>query len=186
MNFLQWWRQRASKIKLPILEEQQIGIIIANVDTNLSFQLKMQCSTSYEELIPRALNIERALTEQGNTQAYKDNFPSTSSNDKPHVWAMNKNITNDGFVDVKVVLSAPRQTNTQPMNTQQTNMQPQNDQVNNTYTQRGSPPRNNYPRWCKYTPLGEPIEAVMQNLVQFNLIMHPNYQNYQESQVKPP
>lgn len=80
-NFLQRWRHRAIKIKWPIPKEQQIGIIISNVDTDLSFQLKMQCVASYEELIPRVLNIERALITQGNTQAYKDKCPSTSSNE---------------------------------------------------------------------------------------------------------
>lgn len=66
-NFLQRWRQRARKTKWPLLDEQQVGIIIANLDPNLSFHLKMQCITSYGELVPRALIIERALISQGNT-----------------------------------------------------------------------------------------------------------------------
>lgn len=79
-----------------------MGIIIANLDPNLSFHLKIQCITSYDELVPRDLNIKRALISQGNTQAYKDNHPLTSSNEKPCVWTKNKNVTNDGVVDAKV------------------------------------------------------------------------------------
>lgn len=59
-NFLQWWRQRASKSKWPLPNEQKMGIIIENVDPDLSFHLKMQCITSYNELFPQPLNIKRA------------------------------------------------------------------------------------------------------------------------------
>lgn len=40
-NLLQWSKQRASKSKWPLLDEQQVGIIIANIDPDLSFHLKM-------------------------------------------------------------------------------------------------------------------------------------------------
>lgn len=83
-NFLQQWRQRESKSKWSSPNEQ-VGIIITNLDLDLSFHLKMQWLTSYDELVPKALNIERALISQGNTQAYKDNCPLTSSIDKPRI-----------------------------------------------------------------------------------------------------
>lgn len=127
---------------------------------------------TYDQLISKAFNIERALIAQGNTQAYMDNRPSSSYNDKPHTWDKNKNVTNDGVVNAKVVISGPKQTITQPSYTQQNilqsnipqqpyqqnilqpNMQQQqNNQqtVNNTSAQKGPPPRNNYPHKHKYT-----------------------------------
>jgi hypothetical protein len=45
--------------------EEQVETIIANLEGELSFQLKMQCITTYDQLIPKALNIERALLAQG-------------------------------------------------------------------------------------------------------------------------
>lgn len=97
----------------------------------------MQCITSYDELFPRALNIKRSLISQENTQVYKDNRPSTSFNENPYYWAKNKNVTSDGVVDAKVVLTNLGQENTQPMNTQQLYAQPPNNQpmINATNTQ---------------------------------------------------
>lgn len=94
---------------------KKIVIIIANLDTDLSFQLKMQHVSSYKELIPRGLNIERSLIAQEATQAYKDNQTSSNSNEKPWFWDKKNNVTNDGVVDMKVVLSAPKKMNTQKM-----------------------------------------------------------------------
>lgn len=47
---------------------------------------------------------------------YKDNHQPSSSNEKPHIWAKNKNVTNDGVVDAKFVINAPPKENTQQNN----------------------------------------------------------------------
>lgn len=108
-KFLKRWRNRASKSKWTMPQEQQVETIIAKLEGELSFQLKIQCITTYDQLIPKALNIERALIAQGYTPTYKDNSQSTSQrNDKPNTWAKNKNVTNDGVVDAKVIINAPR------------------------------------------------------------------------------
>jgi hypothetical protein len=68
----------------------------------------MQCFTTYDQLIPKALNIERDLIAQGYTPTYKDNRQSTTqSNDKPHTWAKKKHVNNDGVVDAKVIINSP-------------------------------------------------------------------------------
>lgn len=67
------------------MPEEQLETIITNLKGELSFQLKMKCITTYDQLIHKALNIKRALIAQGYTPTYKDNSQSTSqSNDKPH------------------------------------------------------------------------------------------------------
>lgn len=127
------------------------------------------------------MNIKRALIEQGYTPTYKENSQSTSqSNDKPRTWAKNKNVTNDGVVNAKVIINAqwsnPRsQANTQH-NASVTQSQPTNNQnIHNINDQQAPPPRKR-----KYTPLGESIEVVMQKLIQANLITLPTYENYKE------
>lgn len=112
-SFLQWWRHRSSKYKWPIPEKQQVEIIVGNMETNLPFQLRMQCVSTYEELISKGINIERGLITKRLTRIYKNNHPSSSSRDKPHTWAKNKNVTNDGVVDAKVEISDPTKVNTQ-------------------------------------------------------------------------
>ena len=88
-------------------EEQREETIIAKLERELSFQLKMQCITTYDQLIPKALNIERALITEGYTPTYKDNPQSTSqSHEKPRTWAKNKNVTNDGVVNAKVIINS--------------------------------------------------------------------------------
>lgn len=152
----------------------------------------------YNHLIPKMLNIEWTLIAQGGTPTHlehQDNQTSTSYNEKPRTWATNKNVTNDGVVDAKVVISALKQntqTYQQPQNNNWNNMQenavsqPSNNQINNLNNQGGPSPWNKYAPKQKYTNLGESIESVMKKMVKKNLIKIPTYENYQEPQVKPP
>jgi hypothetical protein len=190
-KFLQRWRNRASKSKWTMAEEQQVETIIEKLEGELSFQIKMKCITTYDQLIPKALNIERALIAQGYTPTYKDNPQSTSQgHDKPRTWAKNKNVTDDGVINAKVIINSqqsnPRsQSNTQH-NTFVIQSQPTNNQnVHNINDQQAPPPHNKFPQKRKYTPLGGPIEVVIQKLIQANLITLPTYENYREPQVKP-
>ena len=81
--FLQRWRSKANQSKWSMPEEQQVGTIIANLDGPLAFHLKMQNITTYDQLIPRALNIEQALATQGETSSYQEGRSSSNYHDKP-------------------------------------------------------------------------------------------------------
>lgn len=113
-------------------EEHQIGTIISKLEGELSFQLKMQCIMTYYQLIPNDLNIERDLIAQKHMPTCRDNRSSTSYNNKPRMWAKNKNITNDGVIDAKVVISAPQQKTHQKTYPQHNTHQPQINYQQNT------------------------------------------------------
>lgn len=78
--------------------------MVRNLNTNLSFQLGLQYISIFDELILKGLNNEQKLIAKGSMQYY--NQLSSSSN-KPHFWAKNKNVTNDDVVDAKVVIKLP-------------------------------------------------------------------------------
>jgi hypothetical protein len=149
-KFLQRWRNRASKSKWTMPKEQEVETIIANLEGELSFQLKMKCITTYDQLIPKDLNIERALIAQCYTPTYKDNPQSTSQNhEKPCTWAKNKNVTNDGVVDAKVIINSQRSNPRSQSNTQHSasivQSQPTNNQnVHNIIDQQAPPPCNKF------------------------------------------
>lgn len=94
-----------SESKWPILEKQQVEIIVNNMNTELGFHLRMQYATTFEELMEKGLTIERALIAKGLVKIYKDNNQPSSSNDKTRLWAKNKNVTNNGLVDTNFVES---------------------------------------------------------------------------------
>lgn len=151
--FLQRWRSKANQSKWTMPEEQQVCTIISNLDGLLEFHLKVQGITTYDQLISKALNIERALmTQPARSTSYpeqQNNYPPTNYNDKPRTWARNKNVTNDGAIDTKVVISAPRQNTPAPQiqiqhqNNHQATQEPSNNQIiNNLNDQRGPPQQN--------------------------------------------
>jgi hypothetical protein len=112
----------------------------------------MKFIPTYNQLIPKALNIKRALVSMGYTPIFKDNSQSTSQrNDKPRTWAKNKNVTNYGVVDAKVIINAPQSNPQFQANTQQSasiaQPQPTNNQIiHNINDQQGPPPRNKSPQ----------------------------------------
>lgn len=70
---------------------------------NINYQLMMLCPRNFEETIEKGILIERALIARGVIKLYIPKDQPCTSNEKPKIWAKNKNVTNDGVVDAKVV-----------------------------------------------------------------------------------
>lgn len=64
-SFFPQWKSKANRSKWTMVEEEKICTIISNLEKTLSFHLKMQCITTYDHMIPKELNIKRALIAQG-------------------------------------------------------------------------------------------------------------------------
>lgn len=60
----------------------------------------MLCPINFEEIIKKGLVIKRSLIARGVIKLYKNKDQDSSFNDKPKLWEMNKNITNDGLVKI--------------------------------------------------------------------------------------
>lgn len=114
--------------------------------------------------------------EQGIIKNGKDSGAlNNASADKPKFWSRNKNVTNDGAVDARVVNRA------QPtLSLQGPNQNVNQSQANNTTTATTNavqsnvvrPQRNMAPK-INCTPLGEPIDATLKKSIQTNMITFP-------------
>jgi len=63
-------------------EKQMLEMFVHNLQTDLSYQIQIQCPTFFSKVIEMGLIIEEALIAKGQIKLYKDT-PSTNTNDKP-------------------------------------------------------------------------------------------------------
>lgn len=142
------------------------------------YQLQIHCHNTFEEVFEKFVSIERELVAKGLIKIFKEN--RNNANDGKKFWSRNKNLTNDGVVDVKVVnkihptihLKSPSTSNNQPTSQNQYTNVAQNNQ------QRRGPPWTNIPKRT-YTPLGESIESVLKKLLQSNVIQLLEIRHYE-------
>lgn len=88
-----------------------------------------------------------------------------TSNDKNKYWAHNKNVTNDEVVDVKAIHTGPIITLRGP-NTSNNPPHAPNQTTNTLQNTQEQKSQRKFPARRKYTPLGEPIELVLKQLLQ--------------------
>lgn len=82
-------------------------MFVHNLNTDLSYQIQIQCPTSFSKVIEMGLFIEKAMIAKGAIKIYKDTPNSNYTTDKSKFWTKNKNVVNDGVVDAKA--AAPKQ-----------------------------------------------------------------------------
>jgi len=151
-----------------------LEMFIHNLQTDLSYQIQVQCPISFSKVIEMGLIIEKSLIAKGQIKLYKDTSSTNTNNDKPRFWTKNKNVVNDGVVDAKNV--APKQ----PI----FNLSiPQNNPPQNKPRNTESRFTNFRPR-RKFTPLDESLETALRKLITNNLITLPSAREY-EPKVKP-
>jgi len=63
--FLQRWRQLASKFPHQMPERQMLEMFVHNLQMDLSYQVQIQCPTSFSKVIEVGLIIEKALLSKG-------------------------------------------------------------------------------------------------------------------------
>jgi len=162
-------------------------MFVTNLNQEIGFHLQILCASTFEEVIDKGTTIERALITKGSIKLYDNksnnnnnnnklhiNAPNantntnTQSNNKPCYWGKNKNTLNDDVTDVKAVQHVQNQT---PTNTYTTN-------VNNPRGQS----KQNKPR-RQFTPLGEPIEDILDRCLKKGLITLPPVKPCQENEL---
>lgn len=176
-TFLQRWRQLASKCSYDMPEKQLLEMFVHNLHPDLSYQIQIQCPTSFTKVIEMGLFIEKAMIAKGTLKLYKDTPPSNYTTDKSKFWTKNKNVVNDGVVDAKA--AAPKQ---QPIFTLKE--EANNGALNKPPPRESRPLFNSNPR-RKFTPLGESQESALRKLLANNEISLPPTSDY-EPIVKPP
>lgn len=89
----------------------------------LKYQLQVHCCTILFDLDEKGTTLENALIAKGELKTFnKNQNTQNTSNDKNKYWAHNKNVKNDGVVDVKVIhkggpiitLKGPNESNNPP------------------------------------------------------------------------
>jgi hypothetical protein len=106
------------------------------------------------------------------------------SNDKRKYWAHKKKITNDGIVNSKMVSNiGPMLTLKAPNMTNVPNKMPNAIQENQEHGQQRK--TRNYPPKHQCSPLGEPIEFILKQLLQSKCIQLPPIKHYETRQFKP-
>lgn len=70
---------------------------------DINYNLTIICPINLKETIEKGILIKRALIARGTIKLYSPKDQPSTSNDRPEIWAKNKNVTNDGVVGAKVV-----------------------------------------------------------------------------------
>lgn len=185
-SFLQRWRALYHKCLSHIPKVEQVDIFIKNLIPQVKYPVQMKCLNTFKEITKKGLKCENGLVEKGILKHQKDKGPTNnSSNEKPKFQSKNNNVTSDGVVDAYVVNKAQQvvslqgpvdsfvsnRAQSQGRNTPSTN-------ANAVQSGHQRPPRINTPR-RNYTPLGEPIESSLKNLMQTNIITLPKLRPYE-------
>lgn len=102
-SYLQRWRHKASRCKWPIPDKELVDIFVSNVQPEINYQLTMLFLTNFKETIEKGLHIERDIIASGVIKLNNPRENYSNSNEKPKIWAKNKNVTNHGVVDARVV-----------------------------------------------------------------------------------
>ncbi|KAH9323714.1 hypothetical protein KI387_018353, partial [Taxus chinensis] len=105
-SFLQRWHGIASRFPCSVPERQLVSIFVPNLNAELSFHMQMHCLNSFEEVIEKGTQIEKALISKGllkapfRDQPYRD---TPQNQDKSKFFNRNRNIVNDGITDSRHV-----------------------------------------------------------------------------------
>lgn len=67
------------------------------------YGLKLKSPSTIEKLIKNGMNIENSLVAKGVIKINKGNNNLNNSSDKNKFWSKNKDVTNDGVVDTRIV-----------------------------------------------------------------------------------
>lgn len=176
----------SSRCSLQLPEQELVEIFISNLNDEMKFYLDVKDIDSFNDMITKGLKYEWSLIKKGLIKIYnepKDGPHPCFNSDKPSFWNKNKNIVNDRVVDARTIKSAQPVVRFAGQNPPpQTNIVAPPNQGRIT-SQDEPRPRQQKPK-CTYTPLGEPIEIVLHQLVSQKLVTLPKTSNY-EPQVKP-
>lgn len=111
--------------------------------------------------------LEKALISKGEIKTYNKTQNSQGiSNNKKKYWVRNKNVTNNEVGNTKAIhtsltltLKGPNMPNNPPQ------------QIENSFQNtQGKIPQRQFLARHKYTPLGEPIESILKQLLQSKVI----------------
>lgn len=65
VTFFQRWRGLASRCPVEILEKQKVVMFIENHNSNLKHDLRVQCCTSFSNLVEKCVILEKYLIDKG-------------------------------------------------------------------------------------------------------------------------
>lgn len=110
MVFLKRWRRVVSRYPRDVPEKEKMEIFIDNLNSEMSYRLKLQCLPTFTKLIKNGIQVEEASIKKGTLKFLKEGVSSSNNNtynnqnnnnnsDKSKFWTRNKNIVNDGVVD---------------------------------------------------------------------------------------
>lgn len=178
-TILQRWRGLYRRCLSHIPEAEQVDIFNENLVPPIKYPLQMQCLNNFKDITKKGIKCEKGLLEQEILKHHKDSGPTTNtSNERPKFWSRNKNVTNDGVVDARIVNRA------QPTISLQGPTDKNQSQTSNTNALQSNNPRIGAPR-RNFTPLREPIESALKKLIQSNAITLPKAKPYELGPFKP-
>ncbi|GLJ36901.1 hypothetical protein SUGI_0745910 [Cryptomeria japonica] len=103
MVFLQRWRRMVSRYPRDVPEKEKMEIFIDNLNSEMSYILKLQCIPSFAKLIENGIQVEEACVKKGTLKFFKEgtnssnyNNPNNNNLDKSRFWTRNKNNGNEG------------------------------------------------------------------------------------------
>ncbi|GLJ13935.1 hypothetical protein SUGI_0222690 [Cryptomeria japonica] len=141
-----------SRYPRDVSEKEKIEIFIDNLNSEMSYILKLQCILSFAKLIENGTQVEEACVKKGTLKFFKEGTNSTNSHynnqnnnnnlDKSRFWTRNKNTTHEGGNEANDVKSK------QPVlalsgNPQATKNQKGANQGTNTYAPNTNPELSN-------------------------------------------
>lgn len=106
-----------SRYPRDMLEKEKMEIFIDNLNSEMSYQLKLQCIPSFAKLIENEIQVEEVCIKKGtlkffkegdnssNTHPFNNNNNNNNTLDKSIFWTRNKKIVNDGVVEANDVKS---------------------------------------------------------------------------------
>lgn len=144
------------KYPCDIAEKEKMEIFINNLNSEMSYQLKLKYLPTFTKLIKNGIQVEEVCIKKVTLRLSKDDVISLSNNtysnqynnnnsNKSKFWTRNKNVVNDGVVDPNNVKSK-KPVLTLSSNTQSNNDQRSANQGTNSYqrtTSQGASTSNN-------------------------------------------
>lgn len=91
----------SNKCPCHIPEKQLVTIFVEILNKELMIQLQIYCCNTFQDDIEKGISIEKVLVAKGLVKIFKEN--QNAPNDKGKFWSRNKNFTNDGVVNAKMV-----------------------------------------------------------------------------------
>lgn len=79
MVFLQHWRQMVSRYPQDVPEKEKMEIFIDNLNSEISYILKLQCIPSFTKLIENGIQVEEACIKKGTLKFFIKGTNSSNS-----------------------------------------------------------------------------------------------------------